>query len=90
MIKKELIKAEMKYNVLRDRAISIRLWGTFINTAVIQVYAPTPDSEEEELDQFYEQVQAEIDQACKQDVVIVMGDWNAKVGENEEGQVVGK
>lgn len=54
------------------------------------MYAPTPDSEEEELDQFYEQVQAEIDQACKQDVVIVMGDWNAKVGENEEGQVVGK
>lgn len=40
-------------------------------------------AEEEEPHQFYEQLQAEI-------ILIVIGDWNVKVGENEEHQVVGK
>ena len=90
IIKKKLERTIMKYNAVSERLISIRLRGTPVNITIIQVYAPTTDAEQEEVDEFYDQVQAEIDRTCKQDVLIVMGDWNAKVGNKEEAPVVGK
>ena len=47
---------------------------------VIQVYAPTTDAEEAEVDWFYEDLQDLLELTQKKDVLIIIGDWNAKVG----------
>ena len=50
---------------------------------VIQVYAPTSNSEEAEVEQFYEDLQDFLELTCKKDVLFIIGDWNAKVGSQE-------
>uniref|UniRef100_W5NI90 Endonuclease/exonuclease/phosphatase domain-containing protein n=1 Tax=Lepisosteus oculatus TaxID=7918 RepID=W5NI90_LEPOC len=87
---KSLARTVMKYNAVSKCLISICLRGTPINMTINQVYAPTTDAQEDKVVQFYEQVKAEIDRTCKQDIFIVMGDWNTKVGNKEEGQIVEK
>ena len=47
---------------------------------VIQVYAPTSNAEEAEVEQFYEDLQDLLALTPKKDVLIIIGDWNAKVG----------
>ena len=56
-----------------------------INLNIVQIYAPTNDASEETKEDFYNQLQEVIDKLPKKDVNIVMGDANAKVGENNEG-----
>ena len=55
---------------------------TFIIT-VIQVYGPTTNAEEVEVDQFYEDLQDLLELTPKKDVLFIIGDWNAKVGSQE-------
>ena len=57
--------------------ISVRFQGKPFNIPVIQVYAPTSNAEEAEVERFYENLQ---DLTPKKDVVFIIGDWNAKVG----------
>lgn len=54
--------------------------------AVLQDYAPTTNAEEDEIDEFYGQVQSEIYRILKQDVLLVSGDSNAKVGNSKENK----
>ena len=54
IIKKKLERTIMKYNAVNEHLISIRLRGTPVNTTIIQVYAPTTDAEQEEVDKFYD------------------------------------
>ena len=61
--------------------ISVRLQGKPFNITVIQVYAPTSNTEEAEVEWFYEELQ---------DVLFIIGDWNAKVGSQETPGVTGK
>ena len=56
----------------------------------IQVYAPTNNSEEAEVEQFYEDLQDLLELTPKKDVIFVIGDWNAKVGSQEKPLVIGK
>ena len=90
IIQKDTAKTVISYNVVNDRLISVRLRGAPFNMTIIQVYAPTTDAEEEEMERFYDQVQTEIDNICKQDALILHGDWNAKVGKGREREVVGQ
>ena len=57
---------------------------------VIQVYAPTSNAEEAEVEQFYEDLQDLIELTPKKDVFFIIRDWNAKVGSQEILGVTGK
>ena len=57
---------------------------------VIQVYAPTSNAEEAEVERFYEDLQDLLELTPKKDVLFIIGDWNAKVGSQETPGVPGK
>ena len=63
-----------------SRLISIRLRAAPFNITLIQVYAPTTDYEDDEVEEFYTQLQNIINSVDKKDILIIQGDWNAKVG----------
>ena len=57
---------------------------------VIQAYAPTSNTEEAEVERFYEDLQDLLELTLKKDVLFIIGDWNAKVGSQETPGVTGK
>ena len=69
--------------------ISVHFQGKPFNITVIQVYAPTSNAEEAEVEQFYEDLQGLLELAPKKDVLFIIGDWNAKVGSQEIPGVTG-
>ena len=70
--------------------ISLRFQGKSFNIIVIQVYAPTSNAEEAEVEWFYEDLQGLLDLTPKKDALFIIGDWNAKVGSQETPGVTGK
>ena len=60
--------------------ISVRLQGKPFNVTVIQVYAPTSNAKEAEVERFYEDLQDLLELTPKKDVLFMIADWNAKVG----------
>ena len=64
--------------------------GEPFNITVIQVYAPTSNAEEAEVERFYEDLQDLLELTPEKDVLFIMGDWNAKVGSQEICGVTGK
>ena len=70
--------------------ISVCLQGKPFNMTVIQVYAPTSNTEEAEVEQFYEDLQDLLELTPKKDVLFILRDWNAKVGSQETPGVTGK
>ena len=72
------------------RMISIRFQGRPFNITVIQVYAPTRNAEEAEVEWLCEDLQDLPELIPKKDVLFIIGDWNAKVGTQETPGVTGK
>ena len=70
--------------------ISVHFQGKPFNITVIHVYAPTSNSEEAEVEWFYEDLQDLLELTSKKDVLFIIGDWNAKVGRQETPGVTGK
>ena len=70
--------------------ISVRLQGKPFNIMVIQVYAPTSNAEEAEVEWFYEDLQDLLELTPKKDVFFTIEDWNAKVGSQETPGVTDK
>src|SRR5574342_535952 len=70
--------------------ISVHFQGKPFNIRVIQVYAPTSNAEETEVEQFYEDLQDLLQLTPKKDVLFFIGDWNAKIGSQETPGVTGK
>ena len=66
-------------NLKNDRMISVRFQGKPFNITVIQVYVPTSNAEEAEVEQFYENLQDLLELTPQKDVLFIIGDWNAKV-----------
>ena len=60
--------------------ISVCFQGKLFNIKVMQVYAPTSNAEEAEFDRFYEDLQDLLEPTPQNDVLFIIGDWNAKVG----------
>ena len=70
--------------------IFARFQGKASNTTVIQVYAPTSNAEEAEVEQFYEDLQDLLELTPKKDILFIIGEWNAKVGSQETSGVTSK
>lgn len=66
---------------ISSRLITIRLRASPFNITIIQVYAPTSDYDDDDTEYFYEQLQEVLDQT-PMDILVVQGDWNAKIGED--------
>ena len=69
--------------------MSVRLQGKPFNITVIQVYAPTSNAEEAEVERFYEDLQEFLERTPKKDVLFIIRDWNAKVGSQETPGITG-
>ena len=90
MVNRRVRNAVLGCNLKNDRMISVCLQGKPFNTTIIQVYAPTSNAEEAEVEQFYEDLQDLLELTPKRDVLFIRGDWNAKVGSQETPRVTGK
>jgi exonuclease III len=90
ILKKNIAQTVLGYNPVNDRIISIRIQGRPLNITLMQVYAPTSDAEEVDIEEFYNKLQKAIDNTSKKDVLLVVGDLNAKVGNEEENEITGK
>ena len=77
-------------NLKNDRMISVRFQGKPFNITVIQVYAPTSNAEEAEVEWFYENLRDLLELTPWKDVLFIIGDWNAKVESQETRGVTGK
>ena len=89
-VNKRVQNAVLGCNLKNDRMISVRFQGKPFNITVIQVYAPTCNAEEAEVERFYEDLQDLLELTLKKDVLFIIGDWNAKVGSQETPGVTGK
>ena len=90
MVNKSVQNSVLGYDLKNDRMISVRLHGKPFNITVIQVYAPTSNAEEAEVEGFYEDLQDLLELTPKKDVLFIIGDWNAKVGSQETPGVTGE
>ena len=77
-------------NLKNDRIISVCFQGKPFNTTVIQVYAPTSNAEEAEVERFNKDLQDLLELTPPKNVLFIIGDWNAKVGSQETPGVTGK
>ena len=90
MVNKRVRNAVHGCNLKNDRMISVRIQGKPFNITVIQVYAPTGNAEEAEVEWLYEDLQDLVELIPQKDVLFIIGDWNAKVGSQETPGATGK
>ena len=90
MVNNRVRNAVFGCNLKNDRMISVRFQGKPFYITVIQVNAPTSNTEEAEVERFYEDLQDLLELTPKKDVLFIIGNWNAKVGSQETPGVTGK
>ena len=90
MVNRRVRNAVLGCNLKNDRMIFVHFQGKPFNNTVIQAYAPTSNTEEAEVEQFYEDLQDLLELTPKKDVFFIIGDWNAKLGSQETPGVIGK
>ena len=90
IVNKRVRNAVLGCNLKNDRMIAVHFQGKPFNITVIQVYAPTTNAEEVEVEWFYEDLQDILELTSKKDVLFIIGDWNTKIGSQEIPRVTGK
>ena len=80
MINKRVRNAVLGCNLKNNKMISVCFQGKSFNVTLIQIYAPTSNAEEAEVEQFCEDLQDLLELTPQKDVLFIIGDWNAKVG----------
>ena len=78
IVNKRVWNAVFLCSLQNDRMISVCFQGKPYNITVIQVYAPTSNAEEAEVEQFYEDLQDLLHLTTPKDVLFIIGDWTAK------------
>ena len=89
IVNKRVQNAVLRYNLKNDRMISAHFQSKPFNITVTQVYAPTSNAEEAQVERFYEHLQDLLELTPKKDVLFITG-WNTKVGSQEIPGVTGK
>ena len=89
-VTKRVQNAVLGCKLKNDKMISFRFQGKPFNITAIQVYGPTSNAEEAEVEQFYEDLQDLLELTPKKDVLFIIGHWNAKVGSQETPGVTSK
>ena len=89
-VNKRVQNAVLGCNLKNNRMISVHFQGKPFSITVIQAYAPTSNTEEAEVEWFYEDLQDLLELTPRKDVLFIIGDWNAKVGSQETPGVTGK
>ena len=90
MVNKRLRNAVLGCDLKNDRMISVHFQGKPFDITVIQVYALTSNTEEAEVERFYEDLWDLLELTPKKDILFIIGDWNAKVGSQETPGLTGK
>ena len=90
MLNKRVRNAVLGCNLKNDRMISVHFQGKPFNITVIQVYAPTSNTEEAEVEQFHEDLQDLLELTPQKDVLFIIRVWNAKVRSQETPGVTGR
>ena len=90
-VHKRAARCLVSYNTVSSRVISATFAAKQRDITVVQCYAPTADKPEEEIEQFYKEMDHVLAETPKRNIVLITGDFNAKVGENAiESDVLGK
>ena len=89
-VNKRVQNAVLGCNLKNDRMISVCFQSRPFDITVIQAYAQTSNAEEAEVERFYEDLQDLLELTPKKDVLLIIGDWNTKVGSQEIPGVTGK
>ena len=90
MVNKKVQNAVLGCNLKNNRMISVCFQDKPVNIVVMQAYAPTSNTEEVEVERFYEDLQDLLELTPKKDVLFIIEDWNAKIGSQETPGVTGK
>ena len=90
IIRPEMAKAVKGFWTLSDRIVLVKLSGSPVDLNIIQVYAPTSTSTESDIDEFYRGLDTVTKQCKAHELTLVIGDFNAKVGNTETPGVTGK
>ena len=80
MVNKKVQNAVRGCNLKNDRMLSVRFQGNPFNITVIQVYVPASNTEEVEVERFYEDLQDLLELTPNKDVLFIIGGWNGRVG----------
>ena len=90
ILDRERARCFLGYRPLTDRILLIKIQGRPFNISIIVVHAPTSDCNEEEIDMFYDNLDMAKTQCKSQDIIMVMGDINAKVSSEGGSGMVSK
>ncbi|GFS23317.1 craniofacial development protein 2 [Elysia marginata] len=85
VLDKVIIKSLMDWEPVKDRVIRVRLYSKFTKTTIVQCYAPTEDSLKEDKDEFSSQLLGVLTSVPKHHILMVLGDLNSKVENNNNG-----
>ena len=90
IVNKRVQNAVLGCNLKNDRMISVHFRDKSFNIIVIQIYTPTSNAEEAEVEHFYKDLRDLLELTPKKDVLFIIGDWNAKAGSQETPGVTNK
>ena len=90
IIDKKFATGVMGFLPISERVMMVKIEGKPFNLAVIQAYAPTADHNEDEIEKFYEDLEKAHKQVNTTDILVVMGDMNAKIGKGKVENHVGE
>ena len=88
LIHKSIKETIIEFTTISSRICTIRITAKPLNIGLIQIYSPTSDYTEEQMENFYSQLQSTINSMKKKSMLIVQGDWNAKLGRIQSMTVV--
>jgi exonuclease III len=88
IVKRSLEHSNIDFEPINSRLCKIRIKGKFHNTTIVNAHAPNESAKEEQKQQFYEDLNRRCDQIPKHDTLLILGDFNAKIGKELDNQSV--